>query len=147
MGVNKMAVFVACFVLSVLFFGAGLYFFQNQESTAFHKTLALIDKVGVEIKSVETLVTSNISTVGNANVRIGLLEDSVKKMRDELDVFRDQVADTREKQIKLRDALSRKRPQLTFSSPVPVELINNAKLKTPVKEVKKLKEQIKELSK
>lgn len=142
-----MAVFVACFVLSVLFFGAGLYFFQNQETTAFHKTLLMIDKVGSDVKSLETLVTSNISTVGNANVRVGLLEESVKKMQDELDVFRDQMADTREKQIRLRDALSKKRPQITFSHPVPVEVINNSKLKTPVREIKKLKDQIKELSK
>lgn len=146
---NKMTIFVLCFFASVMFFSAGLYFYENQGNTAFHKTLVLITSTNVEVKSLNELVTSNIGTVGTANLKVKALEEDLKKMREELDVFRDQVAETREKQMKLREDLSKKRTQIVLPKGlIPLEVYSNQSTVTgtPPKEIKKIQKQMKELS-
>jgi septation ring formation regulator EzrA len=133
---------------------AGFWYYGQSEDTAFHKTLAEIKSIKADYKRVDDLVASNISTVANCNLKVKELEQTVAKMRDELDVFRDQVADTREKQIRLREALAAKRPQVKMpSGPIQVEFVTSP---TPPKSphqkadpavVKKVKKQLQELSK
>jgi chromosome segregation ATPase len=141
-----MTIFVLCFLASVMFFCAGLYFYDNQGNTAFHKTMEIINKTNRSVEELNTLITSNISTVATGNLRIKSMEDEIKKMRDELDVFRDQVSDTREKQIKLRDSLSRKRPQISVpTGPIAIELYSNPRPAT--KDFKNIKKKLDGLSK
>jgi len=119
-----------CFLLSAAFCAAGFWFYSNSEHTAFDKTFEVINSVKKDFKDLNELVTSNITTIANANLRVKAVEEDnakmrleISKMSDELDVFRDQVCDTREKQIKLRDMLSKKRPQISMpTGPIPIEI-------------------------
>jgi lipopolysaccharide export LptBFGC system permease protein LptF len=128
-----MNVFVLCFVLSVIFFFFGLWFYSNSEDTAYHATLKKLNEVSSKNESLEKILNANISTIATNNLKFQALEnlnikmsEDLKKAQDEMDVFRDQVFDTREKQIKLRDMLSRKRPQFSLPTGViPIEISIN----------------------
>lgn len=147
-------VLLACLILAAIFCAGGFWFYNNAEDTAMHTFVRLDRERAAEVKALNDLLVSNISTVGNANIRVKAMEEQLVKMRDELDVFRDQVADTREKQIKLKDRLASKRPTIHFSGPIPVELYTNPKApasphnpKVDPKLVKKIKKQLDEVSK
>lgn len=53
------------------------------------------------------------------NKRIEELSAALENFKDEMIVFRDQVSETREKQIQLREILSTKRPVIRMTGPVP----------------------------
>jgi len=151
------------FVCSALFCAAGFWFYNNADDQAMQKFVQADRARQADLKRLDELLVSNISTVGQSNVRVKAMEETIAKMRDELDVFRDQVADTREKQAKLREALAAKRPVVKLSGPIPVEFYTNpnppasphgkAKIPPPLpqkvdpKLVKKIKKQLSEVSK
>jgi hypothetical protein len=148
--------FVLCFLGSAIFMGIAFWLYNTKEDTAFHKTLVEINALKADVKRFDELISSNIQTVATCNVRVKTLEETVLKMRDELDVFRDQVADTREKQMKLRDALSKKTSRVILpQGPIPIEIQFPTMATTPKsphqkadpKLMKKIKKELEVLSK
>lgn len=127
-GEKNMQVVAVIFILGVLMIIGSVFIYSKAEDTAYDKLLAKYNENNAKIKELEGLLNSNISTAGSANVNAKDAKEQVEKklaeFRSELDVFRDQCADTREKQIELRDALSKKRPQINIpTGPIVVEIV------------------------
>lgn len=137
---DSMSVGAVMFIMGVLMIIASVWIYSKSEDTAFDKLLDKQNQQQGKIKELEELINSNISTVAKSNLRVQDVETSnketvakVDKFREELDVFRDQCADTREKQAHLRDALSTKRPivNLKPSGPIQIEIMGPTKPQPP----------------
>lgn len=139
-------VFVLFFIFSILFMGLGLWFYNNKESTAFHNVLTEVNALKAELKRLDAVETIQKTH----SVRIGDLEQDFEDCEKQLDVFRDQVGETREKQIQLRDALSRKRTKVYVTQgAIPMEIMGKSPKVPdgPPKDlIKKVKKQMRELS-
>lgn len=126
-GERIMSVSAVIFILGVLMIIGSVWIYSKSEDTAYDKLLSKYNETSAKLKELEGLVNSNISTAGSANINAKdaktQVETKLAEFRTELDVFRDQCADTREKQIQLRDALSRKRPQINIpTGPIVFEI-------------------------
>lgn len=113
-------------LVSAGFAATGFYFYNNSEDTAFHKLLGENKSVKADVKRLDELTASNISTVAKNNVKVEEMEkkfiDLEKRFNEQMDIFRDQCHETREKQMQLRNELSNKRPVVKFTGPIPVEV-------------------------
>lgn len=131
-GRDSMSGVVVIFLGSVLFVALGLYFWDKREGEAYDNTWVEMKKVMSKVNALENDLTAKqkelyltIKDFNEAKNRIQGLEDANAKLREELDVFRDQVADTQEKQIKIREALAAKRPMTKVvlpTGPIQVEV-------------------------
>lgn len=105
---------VLIFCSCVVIFALAVMIYEKRESTASQMIVNELRRAQDEVKRLNELVTSNVSTVISCKSKVEqfelMIESRLKKCDDALEVFRDQVGETREKQIKLQDALSNKRP-------------------------------------
>ncbi len=137
----NLAIFIV-FVVAMIAVLFASHFYMKAENTVFQKTLGMITSLSNELSQCDKLVASNISTVGASNIRIATLEASLKKMSGEIEVFRDQISDTQEKQMKLREALSRKTSRIILpTGPIQMEIYPGK-----AANLKKVKEQLEGLS-
>jgi hypothetical protein len=104
-------VFIGC----IIFCAVGIYLWENKDKTAFEEfkqkfEVAVIER-NAAIKKVDefdkklTEYGEGMEALAN---KITEIENAMKKSNGELEVFRDQVADTREKQYKLQSDLAKK---------------------------------------
>lgn len=104
-------VFIGC----IIFCAVGIYLWENKDKTAFEEfkqkfEVAVIER-NAAIKKVDefdkklTEYGEGMEALAN---KITEIENAIKSHKGELDVFRDQVADTREKQYKLQSDLAKK---------------------------------------
>lgn len=138
-------------LMSAVFMAVGFWAYNNRESTMFDDVLLRIQTLSSEFKTLEKLVTSNISTVAQCNEKMGTGLKELAIFRDELEVFREQLEETREKQMRLREVLARKTSKVVMpTGPIPIEVHLPTKQSvggTSKKELEALKKQIKGLSK
>lgn len=147
---KEMEVLLSIFVGCAVIMFAAIYVYNQKESTAFHKTQEQITELKVKVRELETLLTSNISTVGVANMKVKELDmkvtcftDRVDKAEAEVDHLQEHCAKLRESHITLKELLSRKRPVTKIQGPIEVQVVTpQQKLKSDAAKVKK---QIKEL--
>lgn len=141
-------IFIACVVLVAL----AIWVYNDKDKTSGDQALAQIGLQNSEIKSLKksieelkSVASSNISTIMAQNSKIEHLTAQVTNLKDEVQVFRDQVSDTREKQIQLRDDLSRKRPIFKApQGPIQIEILAPSKKAPPQKPGKGIKSLIRE---
>lgn len=141
-------IFIACVIL----FALALWVYNDKEKTAAHQAVGQVGLINTEIKTLKkdlndlkSVASSNITTIMNQAAKIEALSAQVVNMKDELQVFRDQVSDTREKQIQLRDDLSKKRPVLRApQGPIQIEILTPSKKAPPSKPGKGIKSLIRE---
>lgn len=139
-------IFVGCAVIMF----AAIYVYNQKESTAFHKTQEQIAELKIKVRDLEALLTSNIGTVGNANLKVKELDmkvtcfsNQVDKAEAEVEHLQEHCAKLRESHITLKELLSRKRPVTKIQGPIEIQVVTpQQKLKADAAKVKK---QIKEL--
>lgn len=144
-------IFIGC---ALIMFSA-IWVYNNKESTAFHETQKKIVEQSVRLKELENLLTSNISTVSSANLRVKSLEEKIicftQKIDStelEVDHLQEHCAKLRESQIDIKNILSNKRPVIKVTAPIPVEVVSKPEVagKPDPTLIKKIKKQLKEVS-
>lgn len=118
----------------VAFVVLGLYFYEKREDEAYSNTLtkvsevkALYEKSEKEKEGYKKLLDDATAEAKAASIKVGALEAEVTKLNDAMDVFRDQVMDTREKQVKLREILATKKTQVVLpQGAIQVEILKSA---------------------
>jgi len=143
-------IFIGCVVI----FALALMLYSDKENTAAHQAIAKVNGLNSEliqlkkhIDELKSVASSNISTIMAQSAKIEALTAQVTNMKDEIQVFRDQVSDTREKQIQIRDDLSKKRPIFRPSGPIQIEIMSSSspsKKSPPQKPGKGIKSLIRE---
>lgn len=127
---------VGLLCLAFLLVVIALIVYFKADDTYGHQSLEKLNKYIADQKekdkSLDTLLLSN---AGNSNAIEHISKETEKKLKemyeriekqdDRLDVFEAQCADTREKQIQLRDDLSKKRPVVQMKGVLPVEIYMN----------------------
>lgn len=124
-------ILLGCVVFTVI----GLYFYEKREDEAYSGTLAKMNEVHALYKKSEEekagykkAMEEAKAEAAAATLKVGALELEVKKHEEALDVFRDQVMDTREKQVKLREILATKKTQITLpTGAIQVEILHPTK--------------------
>ena len=123
-----MSSIVTIFACCVVVFAMAVYVYSRKEDTASDLLRSEIRYMKSELKRMEDIFASNVVTISNTNLKLQGLEMRTARLADEMDIVRDQVSETREKQISLRDDLSRKRPVVKMpSGPIQVEFYHNPK--------------------
>jgi hypothetical protein len=162
-GSNNMGTFAFLMFCAAIFAAMGIWHYSQSEDTAFHKTLGLCRSCEADVKRHEEKLKKYDEDFKALNARLDAAEAEVKKFTEQLDIFRDQVSDTREKQIQLKDDLSNKTQRLVMpKGPIPVEIYVAPTVRatapkqqappkipkeTPQQTMKKIKKQIDGLSK
>jgi homoserine trans-succinylase len=170
---GTMAFFLFC---AAVFAAIGIWHYGQSEDTAFHKTLGLCKSCEADVKRHEEKFTKMDEEMKSMQSRLADVELVMKGFDEQLEVFRDQVGETREKQIQLKADLSKKEskivmptgpimveihskpqvPQRKKLTPEEVKMINEHRAKlqkmqpkkeTPQDAMKKIKKQIDGLSK
>jgi uncharacterized protein HemX len=139
-GRNNM--FLLLIFIAAIFAGAGFWYYNNSEGTAFHKTLRMCQSCESDVLRHEETLKEYELEFSQVYERIVKLEDQIAKQHEQLEVFRDQVQDTREKQLQLRSDLSSKTTRVILpKGPIPVEIYtppsSGALMKKQVKRPKK----------
>lgn len=120
---------ICIFVASVIVLAIAVFIYNRAERNASAQVAAQIKTFLAKLKEIDDRTTGNTSTVVSAKTQLDLFikifEKEMSSYQSEIAVFRDQLAETREKQMQLREDLSRKRPIVKFSGPIPVEIHNN----------------------
>jgi chromosome segregation ATPase len=141
-------IFIACVILVAL----AIWVYNDKDKTAGDQAVAQVRLLNTEIRSVKkdlndlkSVASSNITTIMNQAAKIEALSAQVVNMKDEIQIFRDQVSETREKQIQLRDDLSKKRPVLRApQGPIQIEILTPSKKAPPPKPGKGINSLIRE---
>ena len=131
---EKVSVGAIMFLLGVVMIIASILIYSKAEDNSFSTLLNKQNEQSGKLRELENLLNSNISTIAANNLRVQDCEKSntamkteLERMRIELDVFRDQVGDTREKQIHLRDALSRRTSNIKLpTGPIQIEIMGGS---------------------
>lgn len=117
----------------VCFFGM-FYFYNKRENGDYKKTLKLVETVEAKVLALDKLINSNIQTVALCNQRVTGVEASIASVKEEckvldfdIDALNARSEKLKESQIELQDKLSRKRPVITLSQPIPVEVTEKKK--------------------
>lgn len=134
---------VVIFCCCIVIFALAIVIYEKREATASQSVLIELKKAQSDIKRLEDLVSSNVSTCISVRSRVEQMEsvvgDRLKKCDDALEIFRDQVSETREKQMKLQDVLSQKRPVVKLpQGAIQVEIFQGTPKKPVGKGVKSL---------
>lgn len=113
-------IFCGCIAFTLM----GLYFWDKREGEAYDSILTKVKEIRSDYKKyderqteLETTVKNYSDLVKELDAKIEACEARIAHFKDETDVFRDQVSDTREKQIKLREDLSKKTPKIELKVP------------------------------
>lgn len=132
----------ALFVGATVLFAMSIWNYNRKDSTESARLNQRLDSFESQYKQLENLVGQNVSTVVQCKMRL-------EKFDQDVELVREQMGDTREKQIQLREVLANKRPVLKMpQGPIQVELYaGNPKAATPTKLMKKIKGQLGEVSK
>ena len=128
-----MSSFLLFFTGAVLLVFGAILFYELKDKSSFDEIKAEINELRQEIKSISDVANGNSNSVANLNLRLNAMEEVINSFKNELDVFRDQTSETREKQIKMQDALSKKRPVLKVPSPIIFEIMTPTKKKALAK--------------
>lgn len=123
-------IFIGCIMFVVL----GLYFYEKREDEAYSKTLGLMTetnnavKKAIEDKEAYAKRAEAAETEAKAaTAAVAECSGKIAKFEEALDVFRDQVMDTREKQVKLREILATKKTQVVLpQGAIQVEILKSA---------------------
>lgn len=125
------------FVLGAAMLFSSVFVYSKANDTDGTKTLRMISELKAKQTEMESLLLSNIETVGNNNVKVdGVLKlvETVKayclEMEHEIDSVQLHCDKIREGQIKLQDQLSNKRPVIKIQNPIPVQVVDNIKTST-----------------
>lgn len=132
----------ALFVGATVLFAMSIWNYNRKDSTESARLNQRLDTFESKYKQLENLVGQNVSTVVQCKMRL-------EKFDQDVELVREQMSDTREKQILLKETLASKRPVIRMpQGPIAVELYaGNPKAATPTKLMKKIKQQIDTVSK
>jgi septal ring factor EnvC (AmiA/AmiB activator) len=130
---KRVSSFLLFFTGAVLLVFGAILFYELKDKSSFDEIKAEINELRQEIKSISDVANGNSNSVANLNLRLNAMEEVINSFKNELDVFRDQTSETREKQIKMQDALSKKRPVLKVPSPIIFEIMTPTKKKALAK--------------
>lgn len=139
-------IFIGCAILMF----AAIFIYNRNESTAFHESQKQILDLRLKIKELETLLTSNISTVAQGNMRLKLLDEKVicytghvDRAMEDVDNLQEHCAKLRESQISIKEMIASRRPITKIQGPIEVQIVTpQAKLKA---DAQKVKNQIKDM--
>jgi len=119
-------------------------FYEIKDKSSYAEISQALSDLRLEVKSIRDLASGNSNSIAQNNLKLDAFAKNIESFRAELDVYRDQTADTREKQIKLQDAISKKRPVIKMpQGPIVFEVMTSDKAEL----FKGTKKQIKDLSK
>jgi FtsZ-binding cell division protein ZapB len=146
---KEMEILVFVFVACIVTMFAAIYVYNQKESTAFHNTHKMILDLSVKVRELEALLTSNITTIAQSNLKVKELEHKiicftgvVESNQKEIENLQEHCAKLREGQIQIRDKIAGKRPILKVTTPVPVQVVSPSSPEL----IKKVKKQMKGLS-
>ncbi len=142
-GVRVTALLI-CFIGAVFLVLGGIMLYEIKDKATNEELKTEIFSLKQHIKTLSDTTLGNSNSVANCNLRLNAMDEALKSLKSELDVFRDQVGETREKQIKLQDAISKKRPIVKMpEGPIVFEVMTSDKAEL----FKRAKKQLKDLSK
>lgn len=127
---------IIVFILGCILAIGGLAIYFMQDNTEGSMALRIAESIKVKEKERDDRITEVFQKLGvQANALEAMTKNVEEKLRDfdarlnnqdkRLEVFQDQCSDTREKQIQLRDDLSKKRPVMHLKGALPVEIYMN----------------------
>ena len=126
-----MDVGIVIFILGFLMIVASIYVYSSKDHSAYQEVLETVTKQQAKIADLDKLISSNILSVGNCNVKCDEVEKKIEKLSEsckdnESSIVNLQVFCTKmkETQIDMQDKISNKRPVLKFMQPVPVEIVD-----------------------
>lgn len=125
----RVSSFLLLFLGSVILVFGAILFYEVKDKTTFNEMNAEIKDIKNQLKTLQDISSGNSTSVANCNLRLNSMDEVINSFKTELDVFRDQTAETREKQIKIQDAISKKRPVLKVPSPIVFEVMTPTKKK------------------
>lgn len=136
------------FLLGVVCFLGMFYFYNKKEDGKYSKTLESVKAAEAKVRVLENLINSNIQTVALCNQRVTDVEKLIESVKEtcktldfDIDALNARSEKLKESQIELQDKLSRKRPVITLSQPLSVEVTKGSGVKELIKESgKKAKE-------
>lgn len=115
-------IFAACCVV----FALAVFVYCRAENTAASESRQKIKELIAKQIEMESRLTGNTTTTisGKAKIEsfLAAADERFKKFSEELQVFREQVADTREKQIQIRELVASKRPVFKLTGAIPIEI-------------------------
>ena len=127
---KEMEISAVIFILGVIALISAVYINSKSDSTAFQDTLKKISFIEGKYKDLEKVLNSNITSVGNMNVRLeSMLESNKKTVASCESVDKDIVslhqycAKLKDSEIDLREKLSKKRPIIKFDTPITFEVV------------------------
>lgn len=132
------------FLLGVVCFLGMFYFYNKKEDGKYNQTLEIVKVAEAKVKSLEKLINGNIETVSLCNRRVTEVEKLIDSVKDtcktldfDIDALNARSEKLKETQIELQDKLSRKRPVITLSQPIPVEVKNGGGINSLIKQSSK----------
>jgi septal ring factor EnvC (AmiA/AmiB activator) len=122
------------FCLAIVFAAFGFWHYSQSEDTAFHKILGLCRSCDADIKRHEKQIDEHKASMEKLNARMADVELAMRGFDEQLDIFRGQVGETREKQIQLKADLSKKDHKLVMpTGPIMVEIHSKPAIPNPPK--------------
>ena len=145
---SSMTVYVVFAVVCVATLLGSLWVYNKREDTVYDNTWSEIHKANSNYAESKMKFDESVRTMQAAQARIESLEKMVEHMNKNCNAVHAEntatmkkCADLELKQIELQDKLSRKRPVITLSQPIAVEVTKGSGVKALIKESgKKAKE-------
>jgi hypothetical protein len=134
--VTPLAPLIMIFCCCVVVFAISIFIYEKRD-TPNSAMIVEMKRLQMEVKRIDELVSGNTSTVIKVRTDVDHFlrssEGRFKACDDALQVFRDQVSETREKQIQLKSELSSKRPIVKFpQGAIQLEIIQTTPTKKPL---------------
>ena len=142
-----MAELVLAAILAASFAVYGAYKYQAAETNDYNSFVIKANIFESRIRSLEGQLKEASAMEKSTTDLVKSLSEKNSDNEKEIAYLQDHCAKIRDSQISLRESLSSKRPIVKFSQPVPVNIVLNKGNSADAKLVKKVKSQIKELSK